>query len=99
MILLETAKSVTGLLKWTVDLMIYVMNDLIELANECKKHEADRGFVQKKGGCGAAMWMGGLLTDSCALQFKRGARLGCSFCYAVSREQYSVLPDNRCSSC
>ncbi|KAK7727014.1 Mediator of RNA polymerase II transcription subunit 16 [Botryosphaeria dothidea] len=37
-----------GLLKWTVDLMIYVMNDLIELANECKKHEADRGFVQKK---------------------------------------------------
>lgn len=45
---METAKSVTGLLKWTVDLMIYVMNDLIELANECKKHEADRGFVQKK---------------------------------------------------
>ncbi|KAL1634921.1 Mediator of RNA polymerase II transcription subunit 16 [Neofusicoccum ribis] len=44
----ETAKSVAGLLKWTMDLMVYMMNDLIELSHDCKKHEADRGFVQKK---------------------------------------------------
>lgn len=31
-----------------MDLMVYMMNDLIELSQECKKHEADRGFVQKK---------------------------------------------------
>ncbi|KAB2577394.1 Mediator of RNA polymerase II transcription subunit 16 [Lasiodiplodia theobromae] len=45
---METAKSVSGLLRWTMDLMVYMMNDLIELSQECKKHEADRGFVQKK---------------------------------------------------
>ncbi|EKG19413.1 Mediator complex subunit Med16 [Macrophomina phaseolina MS6] len=45
---METAKSVTGLLKWTMDIMVYIMNDLIELSHECKDHEADRGFVQKR---------------------------------------------------
>ncbi|KAL1625378.1 Mediator of RNA polymerase II transcription subunit 16 [Diplodia seriata] len=44
----ETAKSVSGLLRWTMDLMVYMINDLIELSHECRKHEADRGFVQKK---------------------------------------------------
>ncbi|OJD37608.1 mediator of rna polymerase ii transcription subunit 16 [Diplodia corticola] len=45
---METAKSVKGLLRWTMDLMVYMVNDLIELSQECRKHEADRGFVQKK---------------------------------------------------
>ncbi|KAL1644776.1 Mediator of RNA polymerase II transcription subunit 16 [Diplodia intermedia] len=45
---METAKSVSGLLRWTMDLMVYMINDLIELSQECRKHEADRGFVQKK---------------------------------------------------
>ncbi|KAL0261019.1 Mediator of RNA polymerase II transcription subunit 16 [Diplodia seriata] len=45
---METAKSVSGLLRWTMDLMVYMINDLIELSHECRKHEADRGFVQKK---------------------------------------------------
>ncbi|KAK8250509.1 mediator complex, subunit Med16 [Phyllosticta capitalensis] len=44
----DTAASISGLVKWNTDLVVYIIEQMIELSNSCRGHENDRGFVQRK---------------------------------------------------
>ncbi|KAF2145598.1 uncharacterized protein K452DRAFT_264768 [Aplosporella prunicola CBS 121167] len=44
----EAAKAITGPVKWTTDVMVYILDELIELSKRCKGHEGDREFIQQK---------------------------------------------------
>ncbi|KAK7511563.1 mediator complex, subunit Med16 [Phyllosticta citriasiana] len=44
----EIAAHIKGLVKWNVDLVVYIFEELIELLSSCRGRENDRGFVQRR---------------------------------------------------